>query len=79
MKELLANIDDKHCVLDLCIENEDRNNRQISKESQGFLDNKKSELIKEYNAHLSIKSISEMYGKEFIIPAYQRGYRDLRR
>lgn len=34
-----------------------------------------NELIKEYNAHISIKSISEMYGKEFIIPAYQRGYR----
>ena len=50
MKELLADIDDKHCVLDLCIENEDRNNRQISKESQGFLDNKKSELIKEHNS-----------------------------
>lgn len=34
-----------------------------------------NELIKEYNAHILIKSISEMYGKEFIIPAYQRGYR----
>lgn len=48
MKELLADIDDKHCVLDLCIENE--NCQPLSKVSQVFLDNKKIELAKEYNS-----------------------------
>ena len=53
---------------------------QIKKEldknsSEEQIINKINEIIKEYNTHLSIKSVSEMYGKEFIIPAYQRGYR----
>lgn len=48
MKELLADIDDKHCVLDLCIEN--RNCQPLSKVSQIFWDNKKIELTKEYNS-----------------------------
>lgn len=37
--------------------------------------NRINKLINEYNSHLSIKSITDMYGKEFIIPSYQRGYR----
>lgn len=48
MKELLTDIDDKHCVLDLCIEN--RNSQTLSKVSQVFLNNKKIELTKEYNS-----------------------------
>lgn len=48
MKELLTDIDDKHCVLDLCIEN--GSCQPLSKVSQGFLDNKKIELTKEYNS-----------------------------
>lgn len=48
MKELLADIDDKHCVLDLCIEN--GNCQPLSKVSQVFLDNKKIDLAKEYNS-----------------------------
>lgn len=48
MKELLADIDDKHCVLDLCIEKGIC--QPLSKVSQVFLDNKKIELNKEYNS-----------------------------
>lgn len=48
IKELLTDVDDKHCVLDLCIEN--RNSQTLSKVSQVFLDNKKIELTKEYNS-----------------------------
>lgn len=48
MKELLTDIDDKHCVLDLCIEN--GNCQPLSKVSQVFLDNQKIELTKEYNS-----------------------------
>lgn len=48
MKELLTDIDDKYCVLDLCIEN--GSCQPLSKVSQVFLDNKKIELTKEYNS-----------------------------
>lgn len=48
MKELFTDLDDKHCVLDLCIEN--REGQPLSKVSQVFLDNKKIELTKEYNS-----------------------------
>lgn len=48
MKELLTDIDDKHCVLDFCIEN--GSCQPLSKVSQVFLDNKKIELTKEYNS-----------------------------
>lgn len=47
-KELLVDIDDKHCVLDLCIEN--GNCQQLSKVAQVFLDDKKIELTKECNS-----------------------------
>ena len=48
MKELLTDIDDKYCVLDLCIEN--GSCQPLSKVSQVFLNEKKIELTKEYNS-----------------------------
>lgn len=50
IKELLADVDGKHCVLDLYIENGNKNSQQLSKVSQVFLDNKKSELAEEYDS-----------------------------
>ena len=50
IKELLADVDDKHCVLDLYIKNGNKNIQRLSKVSQVFLDNKKSELSKEYDS-----------------------------
>ena len=46
MKELLVDVDNKNCALDLYIEN--RDSKQLSKVSQEFLENRKSELTKEY-------------------------------
>ena len=50
MKELFTDVDNKHCTLDLYIENKSRNSEQLSKVSKVFFENRKSELIKEYNA-----------------------------
>lgn len=50
MKELFTDVNDKKCVLDLYIENCNKNSQQLSKVSQAFLDNKKSELAKEHDS-----------------------------
>lgn len=50
MKELFTDVNDKKCVLDLYIENGNKNSQQLSKVSQAFLDNKKSELAKEHDS-----------------------------
>ena len=51
MKELLTDIDDKHCVLELCIENgKSQPLCKVSRVSRVFLDSKKKELTKEYNS-----------------------------
>lgn len=50
MKELFADVTDKKCVLDLYIENGNTNSQHLNKVSQVFLDDKKSELAKEYDS-----------------------------
>ena len=50
VKELFTDVDDKHCVLDLYIENNDRTSQQLSKVSRVFFNHTKSELTKEYNS-----------------------------
>ena len=50
MKELLVDADDKHCVLDFCIKMGDSDKQQLSKISQEFLTDKKTELNRECNS-----------------------------
>lgn len=50
MNDLLTNVDDKHCVLDLCIENRYKNSQNLNQVSKIFLENQKNELIEEYDS-----------------------------
>ena len=50
MKELLRDINDKYCVLDLYIESNGKSNQKLSEMSQAFLKSKKAELIDEYGS-----------------------------
>lgn len=50
MKELFIDVNDKYCVLELCIKDGNRSFQQLSKVSQTFLDNRKTELTREYDS-----------------------------
>ena len=50
IKELLTDANDKYCILDLYIKNGGNNIQQLSKVSQFFFEQRKEELIKEYDS-----------------------------
>ena len=71
MREFFADVNDKRCVLDLCIENDGKTIQQLSKVSQSFYEQRKEELIKEYNSGRIL--FFRKYNYEKILNRYLEG------